>query len=184
MPDTSLDDINTIDDSDEYDLNAEDYYNKHIGTLTHEQSEVLDSIIEDVETERGGLHRVDAPGGSGKTHLANLILASLRKLDKIALATALSGIAATILKLGKTFHRQFKVPVPCHADSSSGIKMGSHEAEVIRAAALIMIDEVSMMNWHLLNFLGRFLRILMNKDTFTGGKCILLMGDLRQCPPS
>ena len=61
--------------------------------------------------------------------------------------------------------------------------MGSHEAEVITATALIMIDEVSMMNWRLLNLLDRFLRILMNKDTFMGGKCVILMGDLRQCPP-
>ena len=46
-----------------------------------------------------------------------------------------------------------------------------------------MVDEVSMMHWKLLNMLDRFLRILMNKDTFMGGKCVLLMGDLRQCPP-
>ena len=40
-----------------------------------------------------------------------------------------------------------------------------------------------MMNWRLLNLLGRFLRILMNKDPYMGGKCVILMGDLRQCPP-
>ena len=117
------------------------------------------------------------------THLVNLILALLRKLGKIALATALSGIAATILKLGKTFHRQFKAPVPCHADSSSSIKMGTHDSEVIKSAALIMIDEVSVMNCCLLNLLDRFLRILMNNDTFMGGKCVILMGDLWQFPP-
>ena len=27
------------------------------------------------------------------------------------------------------------------------------------------------------------LRSLMNKDDYMGGKCIVLMGDLRQCPP-
>jgi len=34
-----------------------------------------------------------------------------------------------------------------------------------------------------LNMLDRMLRILMNKDEYMGGKCIVLMGDLRQCPP-
>ena len=61
--------------------------------------------------------------------------------------------------------------------------MGSNESKLIKAAALIMVDEVSMMNWRLLNLLDRFLRILMNKDNFMGGKIIILMGDLRQCPP-
>ena len=61
--------------------------------------------------------------------------------------------------------------------------MGSRDAELIKAAALIMIDEVSMMNWRLLNLVDRFLRVLMKKDIFMGGKYVILMGDLRQCPP-
>ena len=43
----------------------------------------------DIDSGDGGLHKIDAPGGSGKRHLANLILAFVRKDGKIALATAL-----------------------------------------------------------------------------------------------
>ena len=44
----------------------------------------------------------DAPGGTGKTFLINLILAKLRSEGNIALATASSGIAATLLTGGRT----------------------------------------------------------------------------------
>ena len=97
------------------------------------------------------MHKIDAPGGSGKTHLANLILAYVRKEGKIALATALSGIAATILTLGNTFHRQFEAPIPVYDDLISNIKLDSREAYTIIEAALIIVDEVSMMDWKLLN---------------------------------
>ena len=94
----------------------------------------------------GGLHRIDAPGGYGKTSWANFMLAAVRKSRQVAIATALSGIAATILTLGKTFHRTFGVPIPCFKDSTSNLELDSISAEMIRAAQLIMIDEVSVMS--------------------------------------
>ena len=95
----------------------------------------------------------------------------------------ISGIAATMLRLGTTLHKRAGVPIPCEDDSCSKLLLNSKEAQVIREAALIMIDEISMMNWKFLNMLDRMLRSLMNKDDYMGGKCIVLMGDLRQCPP-
>lgn len=58
------------------------------------------------------------------------------------LAMALSGIAATLLKLGTTFHKRFGVPIPCLSDSSSNIGLGSKQTQLIRDAAIIMIDEI------------------------------------------
>lgn len=106
-----------------------------------------------IDSGEGGLYNFDAPGGSGKTFLANVILAYARKDDKVALAMALSGIAATLLKLGTTFHKRFGVPIPCLSDSSSNIGLGSKQAQLIRDAVIIMIDEVSMMNYKLLDLL-------------------------------
>ena len=60
--------------------------------------------------------------------------------------------------------------------------LNSTEAQIIREAVLIMIDEISMTNWKILNMLDRKLRTLMNKDEYMGGKCIVLVEDLRQCP--
>ena len=144
---------------------------------------MFNSISEDIHQQKDGLHRLDAPGGSGKTHLANLTLASVRKENKIAIATALSEIAAIILRLGKTFHCQFGASIPIHSDSTSNLKLASKEAQMIIKAAVTMVDEVSMMHWKLLTLLDRFLKTLMKNNKDMGGKVVILMGDLRQCPP-
>ena len=51
---------------------------------------------------------LDAPGGTGKTFLISLILAEIRSNNGIALAVALSGIAATLLDGGRTAHSALK----------------------------------------------------------------------------
>ena len=55
------------------------------------------------------------------------------------------GIAATMRRLGTTLHKCMGVPIPCKRDSSSKLKLNSKEAQIIREALLIMIDEISMM---------------------------------------
>lgn len=57
---------------------------------------------------KGNIFFLDAPGGTGKTFLANLILAKIRQSGKIAIAAS-SGIAATLLKDGETAHSTFKL---------------------------------------------------------------------------
>jgi ATPase involved in DNA replication initiation len=55
---------------------------------------------------------VDGPAGSGKTHLYRNILHSVRRLGGIALAMAMSGIAALLLPGGRTVHSWCRLPVP------------------------------------------------------------------------
>ena len=56
--------------------------------------------------------KVFVKGGTGKTFLLNTILSYVRQSGEIALATASSGIAATLLKLGRTAHSRFRLPIP------------------------------------------------------------------------
>jgi hypothetical protein len=129
------------------------------------------------------LYNFDAPGGSGKTFLANVILAYVRQSGCIAVATAMSGIAATLMKLGTTFHHRFGVPIPTLSDSSSKIKLDSQQANLLRDAIVLIIDKSSMMNHKLLDLLDRFLRILMGVNEYMGGKLVILMHDFRQILP-
>ena len=62
-----------------------------------------------VRWNEGGMLFLDAPGGTGKTFLINLILAKLSAEGKIALTTASSRIAATLLTGGHTLHNTFKI---------------------------------------------------------------------------
>ena len=64
-----------------------------------------------------------------------------------------------MLCLGAALHTQMGVPIPCHRDSHSKLKLDSIEAQVIRDAVLLMIDDISMMNSKLLNMLDCMLRV-------------------------
>ena len=67
-----------------------------------------------VDVKQGGFFYLDAPGGTGKTYLISFLLAKLRSQQKIALAVASSGIAATLLDGGQTAHSAFKLPLDIH----------------------------------------------------------------------
>ena len=61
---------------------------------------------------------LDAPGGTGKTFLINLLLAKVRFDKKNALAVASSGIAATHLEGGRTAHSTLKLPMEICTDDA------------------------------------------------------------------
>ena len=107
----------------------------------------------------------------------------MRKSKNVAVACAMSGIAATLLSLGTTCHKRFGVPVPCTEDSSSKHKLNSNESTLIKMAKVMIIDEVSMMEYKALDLIDRYLRVLMGNDIQFGGKLILLMHDFRQILP-
>ena len=80
----------------------------------------------------------------------------------------MSGISAILLIKGTTFHRRFKAPLDCGPKSCSRHKLNSNEAKIIKEAYLIMIDEVSMMHYYLLDMLDRFLKELMQSNELMG----------------
>ncbi|GBM37039.1 hypothetical protein AVEN_129972-1 [Araneus ventricosus] len=65
--------------------------------LNPEQKTIFDNVLKQVESGEGGSYFLDAPGGTGKTFILNLLLAQIRKDKKVAIAVASSGIAATLL---------------------------------------------------------------------------------------
>ena len=91
------------------------YVEHNVPLLTADRQEVYDSFCSMIENNEGGMLFLDAPGGTGKTFLINLISAKLRSEGMIALATESSGIAATLLTRGRTLHSTFKIPLDLYA---------------------------------------------------------------------
>ena len=91
------------------------YVEQHAALLTSDQREVYNYFCSMVDANQGGILFLDTPGGTGKTFLINLILAKLQSEGKVALATASSGIAATLLTGDRTLNNTFKVPLDLHA---------------------------------------------------------------------
>ena len=73
----------------------------------------LTNLTDDLQVHaQPHLFFLNGAGGTGKTMLYNLLLAAVRsEPEHIALAVASSGIAAQLLKGGRTAHSRFKIPV-------------------------------------------------------------------------
>ena len=72
--------------------------------LNTQQKKCFDTVVKALIEGKGGAFFIDAPGGTGKTFLCNLILDFVRYYDGFALATAYTGLASTLLEDGQTLH--------------------------------------------------------------------------------
>ncbi|KAG5566976.1 hypothetical protein RHGRI_002514 [Rhododendron griersonianum] len=132
--------------------------------LNKEQLIAFNDILEAVTFEKPMSFFIDGPGGTGKTFLYRSLLAVVRSQNLIALATATSGVAASILPNGRTAHSRFKIPIDGEGRLSCN-------------------DEASMAKRQSIEALDILLRDLTEKDYLFGGKVVVLGGDFRQVLP-
>lgn len=154
-------------------------------TLNDEQKAAFNTIIESINCNipQSRCFFLDGPGGSGKTYLYKTLLSTVRGMGEVALPVASTGIAANLLKGGRTYHSQFKLKVPLDETCTSSIRQTSSEAELIRRAKLIIWDEATMAPSIALDAVDRCLKHLMENNLPFGGKVLLLGGDFRQTLP-
>ena len=155
------------------------------GKFTPSQQAVFNAVKAAVDGTT--IHKqifIDARGGTGKTHLLNRILYSIRTHDAeaIAIAVAFTGIAAQLLQGGRTFNSRFKFPLKPDAKATCNISKQSGLAKLIKKAKVIVWDEAPMSHKILLEGLDRTLQDLMGTTVPFGGKVIVLAGDFRQLP--
>jgi ATP-dependent DNA helicase PIF1 len=108
-------------------------------------------------------------GGTGKTFVINLILAKIRSDGGIALSTASSGIAATLLDGGTTAYSHFKIPIDVQAASTCTIPAQSHLAELLRETQLIFWDEAPMQHRYTFETVNRMLKDIRKDPRPFGG---------------
>ncbi|GBN68337.1 hypothetical protein AVEN_252201-1 [Araneus ventricosus] len=84
---------------------------------------------------------------------------------------------------GRTAHSRFKLPVPILDNSSCSIRHNTEDGRFLKAAKLLIWDELTMTPHHALSAVDRLLRYLMNSDLPFGGKVFVLGGDWRQILP-
>ena len=112
--------------------------------LNNEQRKAYDEILHAIDRQRGGIFFVNGPGGMGKTFLYRALLATIRGQGKIAVATATSGVAASIMPGGRTAHSRFKIPLKIDDGAICGFTKQSGTTKLLQAASLIIWDEASM----------------------------------------
>ncbi|XP_019228698.1 PREDICTED: ATP-dependent DNA helicase PIF4-like [Nicotiana attenuata] len=151
--------------------------------LNTKQLKAYNVIIDRVFSKNPGAFLIDGPGGTGKTFLYRALLATIRSKGYIALATATSGVAASILPGGRTARSRFKIPIDIDENFSCNISKQSSTASLIRDAKLIVWDEVSMAKKRMLDVFDLFLKDLMDTNILFGGKVVVFGGDFRQTLP-
>ncbi|PWZ52035.1 1,4-dihydroxy-2-naphthoyl-CoA synthase, peroxisomal [Zea mays] len=152
--------------------------------LNKEQRVAYDKILSVIDTDQGGLFFVDGPGGTRKTYLYRVLLATLRSQGKIAVATATSGVAASIMPGGRTAHSRFKIPLTIDDGAVCSFTKQSGTAELLRKASLIIWDEASMTKRQVVEALDSSMRDIMGRPGLPfGSKTIVFGGDFRQVLP-
>ncbi|XP_062103329.1 uncharacterized protein LOC133814378 [Humulus lupulus] len=113
-------------------------------TLNSEQQQVYNVVLEKVLSNQNAAFFVDGLGGIGKTFLYRALLATVRSRNLVALASASSGVVASILPGGRTAHSRFKLPLDTDEKTTCYVSKQSALANLLRAAKLIIWDEAPM----------------------------------------
>ncbi|KAI5397540.1 hypothetical protein KIW84_063382 [Lathyrus oleraceus] len=146
-----------------------------IAKLNNDQMIAFNTIMNVIVQKHSGVFFGDGPGGTCKTFLYRTLMASLRSRGEIVLATASSGIAATLLPGGRTAHSRFKIPIDIQPSSICGIEKQKDLENLIRVAAAIIWDEAPMTNKNCLEALDRSLQDICSNNAPFDGK-VLIMG--------
>lgn len=162
-----------------------EFIEENLPKLVTDQKQAFNTIIDSVTNNEGKLFFLDAPGGTGKTFLANLILAQVRQSRKIALAVASSGIAATLLNDGKTAHSTFKLPLTVSLEQKSvcSIRKNGPLGKLLQDASLIIWDECTMSHRAHVEAVDQTLKDIRNSNANMGGITFVFAGDFRQTLP-
>lgn len=173
--------LRIIQDEIDVEVPQEDIDGKH--KLNEDQRKAFEIIMDRVNMNKGGVFFIDGPGGTGKTFLYRTILANVRSKGMIAIATATSGVAASLLPGGRTSHSRFKIPITANETTTCNISKQEGIAHLIRKAALIVWDEAPMAKRVAIESVDRTIQDLMSTKELFGGKVVIFGGDFRQVLP-
>ena len=111
-----------------------------------------------------------------------LLLYVVRK--KIVVATATSGVAASIMPGGRIAHSRFKIPITLDDGAFCSFTKQSGTTKLLQTVSLIIWDEVTMMKRQGVEALDNSLRDIMDRPNLLfGGKTMVFGGDFRQVHP-
>ena len=155
-----------------------------IESLNDEQMLVYNDVIQSIDNGEGKIFALQASGGTGKTYTLNLVLDTIRSRGEIALAAAMSGIAATLLHNGRTLHSRCGVPINITEHSTCNFTKLDATGKLMKDTKILIIDEVSMGHKYIFEALDRTLRFVRDREDQPFGELtVLFSADWRQCLP-
>uniref|UniRef100_A0A183BU62 ATP-dependent DNA helicase n=1 Tax=Globodera pallida TaxID=36090 RepID=A0A183BU62_GLOPA len=161
--------------------------------LNAKQRTFLNAVCASVVRRRNGtleqrhqLFMLTGDGGTGKTFAYNALIARLKsKMACRLFATASTGIAAELLFEGATLHSKLRVPIDIDNDTTPMLDYESDPAKLLRKLELLIIDEISIADKNVINYVDKLLRSIdvANNEKHFGGKIVVFGGDWKQLLP-
>ncbi|XP_049405083.1 uncharacterized protein LOC125868496 [Solanum stenotomum] len=148
-----------------------------------EQEQAFTKIVQTIDTGTTGIFFVDGPGGTGKIYLYCALLANVRSRGMTALATTISGVAASILPGGRTAHSRFEIPLQTNESTMTNMSKKNGAAKLIRKEKVIIWDEAPMAKRQTIETVDRRFRDIMDIDKSFGGKVMVFGGYFHQMLP-
>ncbi|CCH47154.1 hypothetical protein BN7_6769 [Wickerhamomyces ciferrii] len=144
-------------------------------------------MVQDEVVHLDNVIYLNGSAGSGKSTLLNVLMKNIGY--KSIICTSATGSASNVLIGGGTLHSTFKIPTDedsfievfnCLKRKSLNLKMYRH----LKDKKLLIIDEISMVENKILDFIDLLLRKLRNNEgEMFGGICTILCGDFKQLLP-
>ena len=133
-----------------------------------------------LDTSKQKLVFMHAGGGTGKTFVTCKIFQELASWGEICRCTCPTGVGASHLPQGRTFHSVFRTWMPS-LSASTAIddifkSLGGNQLKIV------VVDEVSVLNNKFLILQDTQLQSMYNPGILFGGISILLIGDFIQLP--
>ncbi|KAJ8984535.1 hypothetical protein NQ317_006821 [Molorchus minor] len=153
--------------------------------LNAEQLPLFELILNAVHNnnEPNRLFFINAAAGAGKSFIFRTLITVLRGENVTTLALAPTGIAASLLKDGRTIHSRFRLPLDINETTTTGVTPRSQSGQIIRAAKLVVIDEISMVTRTILGIINAALKDICNDNRPFANKVVVVAGDFRQTLP-
>jgi len=122
--------------------------------------------------------------GAGKTYVINQYINYLEASGLNVAVTASTGIAATHIG-GMTIHSWSGVGIKDHLTPQDLDAISGRERIVkrVKAAQVLVIDEISMLDGKILNSVNKILKTIRNSEEPFGGIQVVCIGDFFQLPP-
>jgi len=134
--------------------------------------------------QRRKLHFLTGKAGRGKSSIIDTLVAMARSEGAIPIVMGTSALSVSNIDHGQTAHYMCRLPVTNdNTGIVSSIPTNSDRADLLRAAAFIMWDELPMANVAVFEAVDILLQHIMDVDEAFGGKVVIGIGDFRQVAP-
>jgi ATP-dependent DNA helicase PIF1 len=117
------------------------YIDQNLPQLNICQEITVTIMFNEVAQGEGAIFLLDGPGGSSKTFIYSVLLASVQRDGHVAIKVASFGITIFLLEGGRTSYSIFKIPIALGRDSMCLIPVQSNYVELLWKTKLIIWDE-------------------------------------------